>query len=242
MLDFFVLIILTINLVILVYLYQHDLVTVGDFAFVITTTDISWYIWDYFGEQFFQMIQESMAGAVQGFNYLRSLCIIRTRRIKPLQVRDGAIEFSKINYYYNESNKLFDEFDCLIRPGEKVGLVGYSGSGKTTLLHLFLRFLPVKSGDILIDGQPLSQVTLALIRESISMIPQDTTLFHRTIRDNICYGKRHAGEEDVVHAARQLMRMSLSCNCLRVTIPWSVSGRQVVWWSVPAHCDCSCFC
>ena len=84
-----------------------------------------------------------------------------------------------------------------------MGLVGYSGSGKTTLLHLLLRFLPVKSGDILIDGQPLSQVTLASIRESISMIPQDTTLFHRTIRDNICYGKRDASEEDVVQAARQ---------------------------------------
>ena len=203
-LDFFVLIILTINLVILVYLYQHGLVTVGDFAFVITTTlDISWYIWDYFGEQFFRMIQE-YGHAVQGFQLFKEPMYYQDApQAKPLQVRDGAIAFSKMTYYYNESNKLFDAFDCLIRPGESVGLVGYSGSGKTTLLHLLLRFLPVKSGDILIDGQPLSQVTLASIRESISMIPQDTTLFHRTIRDNICYGKRDASEEDVVQAARQ---------------------------------------
>ena len=82
---------------------------------------------------------------------------------KPLTVTEGGIEFRKMTYFYDESKKLFDGFDCVIRPGEKVGLVGYSGAGKTTLLHLLLRFLPIAGGDIFIDGQPLSRVSLSCL-------------------------------------------------------------------------------
>ncbi len=202
--DFFVLAILAINLVLLVYLYQYGLVTVGDFAFVITTTlDISWYLWEYFGEQFFRFIQE-YGHAVQGFQLFKNPMYYQdVPNAKPLEVPHGLIEFKQMTYYYNESNKLFDAFNCQIRPGEKVGLVGYSGSGKTTLFHLLLRFLPIKSGEILIDGQRLSQVSLASVRENVSMIPQDTTLFHRSIRDNICYGNTGASDKDVIAAAKQ---------------------------------------
>jgi len=202
--DFFVLSILFVNLFLLVYLYQYGLVTVGDFAFVITTTlDISWYIWDYFGEQFFRMIQE-YGHAMQGFLLFKKPMYYKdVPNAKPLTVTEGGIEFRKMTYFYDESKKLFDGFDCVIRPGEKVGLVGYSGAGKTTLLHLLLRFLPIAGGDIFIDGQPLSRVSLSSIRENIAMIPQDTTLFHRSVHDNICYGNTGATRSDVIEAAKK---------------------------------------
>lgn len=203
-LDFFVLSILLINLVLLVYLYQYGLVTAGDFAFVIVTTlDISWYIWEYFGEQFFRMIQE-YGHAQQGFSLFKNPMYYKDiPNAKSLQVPHGGISFCGMTYYYNESNKLFDAFDCEILPGEKVGLVGYSGSGKTTMLHLLLRFLPIIDGKICIDGQDISKVSLASIREHISMIPQDTTLFHRTIHDNIAYGQTGASRASVEEAAKK---------------------------------------
>lgn len=202
-LDFFVLLILLINLCLLVYLYKNGKVTMGDFAFVITTTvDISFYIWEYFGEQFFRMIQE-YGQAQQGFLLFKNPMYYKDASdAKPLHCQRGKIEFKRMTYYYQESNKLFDGFDCVIQPGEKVGLVGYSGSGKTTLLHLLLRFLPVVEGDICIDGQSLSQVTMESVRENIAMIPQDTTLFHRSIHDNICYGNTQASRADVIKAAK----------------------------------------
>ena len=203
-LDFFVILILTINLVLLVYLYQYGLVTAGDFAFVLVTTlDISWYIWEFFGEQFFRMIQE-YGQAQQGFALFKNTKYYRdVPNARTLQVTKGAISFCQMSYRYHDNSPLFSQFDCEILPGESVGLVGYSGSGKTTLLHLLLRFLPVIEGTICIDGQDISQISLASLRESVAMIPQNTTLFHRSIHDNICYGNTEATRESVISAAKK---------------------------------------
>ena len=203
-LDLFVLMILAVNLCLLVYLYQYRLVTAGDFAFVLMTTlDMSWYIWEYFGEQFFRMIQE-YGQAQQGYALFKKPMFYKdVPNAQPLQATHGAIDFRAVTYYYDETHKLFDSFDCSIKPGEKVGLVGYSGSGKTTLLHLLLRFLPVIEGEICIDGQDIRQVSLESIREHIAMIPQDTTLFHRSVHDNICYGNVGASRPSVELAAKK---------------------------------------
>ncbi len=203
-LDLFVLMILTINICLLVYLYQYRLVTAGDFAFVLMTTlDISWYIWEYFGEQFFRMIQE-YGQAQQGYALFKKPMFYKdVPNAKPLVAPRGGIEFRAMTYYYDASHKLFDAFNCSIKPGEKVGLVGYSGSGKTTLLHLLLRFLPVIDGQICIDGQDIRTVSLESIRQHIAMIPQDTTLFHRSVLDNICYGNASASRKSVEQAAKK---------------------------------------
>ena len=135
-----------------------------------------------------------------------------------------------MTYYYNESNKLFDAFNCHIKPGEKVGLVGYSGSGKTTLFHLLLRFLPVIDGQICIDDQDIRTVSLESIREHIAMIPQDTTLFHRTVHDNICYGNTTASRKAVEQAAKKAHAHDFIMQLPQVTIPvWvSVVGSYLV--------------
>lgn len=122
---------------------------------------------------------------------------------KSLIVKNGTIIFSNVNFYYTESQRLFEDKTLIIHGGEKVGLVGYSGSGKSTFVNLITRMFDVQKGDILIDDQSIRSVTLESLRNNIGFIPQDPTLFHRSIMDNIRYGKFEANDEDAIEASRQ---------------------------------------
>ena len=99
--------------------------------------------------------------------------------------------------------KLLDNFYLDIKPGEKIGLVGRSGAGKSTLVNLLLRFFDVDSGKILIDGQAIDEVTQESLRQQIGMVTQDTSLLHRTVRENIAYGRPDATDEEIITAAKQ---------------------------------------
>ncbi|MCB1114065.1 MAG: ABC transporter ATP-binding protein [Chlamydiia bacterium] len=129
--------------------------------------------------------------------------VIDDNKSLPLKVRGGEIAYENITYGYNPSQNIFEGLSLTLRPGEKVGLVGLSGAGKTTFVHLLLRYHDLNSGKITIDGQDISKVTLASLHDSISFIPQDPSLFHRTIWDNIAYGKEGATPEEILHAAKQ---------------------------------------
>lgn len=117
-----------------------------------------------------------------------------------LIVSKGDITFEDVSFQYGEK-KLFENKDVHIKGGEKVGLVGYSGAGKSTFVNLILRFFPVKKGRILIDGQDISQVTLSSLHHQVALIPQDPLLFHRTLEENIHYGKIEATPDEVLKAA-----------------------------------------
>ena len=119
-----------------------------------------------------------------------------------LAVSKGEISFTDVSFGY-EVRGLFDHFSLTINPGERVGIVGPSGSGKTTLISLLLRYHDVQEGNITIDGQDLREVTLESLREAIGLVPQDSALFHRTIRENIRYGKADATDAEVEEAARK---------------------------------------
>ena len=121
---------------------------------------------------------------------------------KPLELTDGVIEFENVNFNYNEDNHVIEQFQLAMKPGEKVGLVGRSGAGKSTLVNLLLRFYNVDSGRILIDGQDISKCSQQSLRANIAMVTQDTSLLHRSVRDNISYGKPEATEADIIHAAK----------------------------------------
>jgi len=97
-----------------------------------------------------------------------------------------------------------------VRPGEKIGLVGRSGAGKSTLVNLLLRFFDLESGRILIDGQDIAAVSQESLRTQISMVTQDTSLLHRSIRDNIHYGRPDASESEIIAAAQMAHAMSSS--------------------------------
>lgn len=120
----------------------------------------------------------------------------------PLAVTKGAITFEKVRFGFGRNNVLKD-FSVSIQPKEKIALVGPSGAGKTTITKLLFRFFDVRSGQILIDGQNIAHVTQDSLRKSISMVPQDPILFHRSLRDNIKYGKPDATDEEMIEAAKK---------------------------------------
>lgn len=122
-----------------------------------------------------------------------------------LHVTAGDIRFENVTFSYGDPSNppVMDHFSLHIRPGEKIGLVGRSGAGKSTLISLLLRFHDVGSGRILIDGQDISQVTQESLRSQIGMVMQDTSLLHRSVRDNILYGRPEATEEEVIAAIRR---------------------------------------
>ena len=130
---------------------------------------------------------------------------------RPLVVREGEIRFEDVSFHYGRTldaaaarrGGVIHDFSLLIRPGEKVGLVGRSGAGKSTLVNLLLRFYDLESGRILIDGQDIAHVTQDSLRAQIGMVTQDTSLLHRSVRDNILYGRPGAGEAAAIAAAKQ---------------------------------------
>jgi ATP-binding cassette subfamily B multidrug efflux pump len=122
---------------------------------------------------------------------------------KPLQVGEGRVHFADVNFSYTQQKPLLNAFELNIKPGEKVGLVGRSGAGKSSIVNLLLRFYEIDSGKILIDGQSISEVTQNSLRAHIGMVTQDTSLLHRSVRENILYGRPDATEADMIAAAKR---------------------------------------
>ena len=120
---------------------------------------------------------------------------------KDLVVKNGQIEFKDLTFSFNKTRKVLDDINLVIKPGEKVALVGPSGAGKTTFVRLLLRLYSATSGEILIDGQDVAKITQESLRKNISMVPQDPILFHRTLAENIAYGKRNATKKEIENAA-----------------------------------------
>ncbi|MDF7793640.1 ABC transporter ATP-binding protein [Pseudomonas syringae] len=120
---------------------------------------------------------------------------------KALVTRGGAVTFDNVSFNYNGERQVLDALSLTIRPGEKIGLVGRSGAGKSTLINLLLRFYDVDKGSISIDGQDIAHVTQDSLRSAIGMVTQDTSLLHRSIRDNIAYGRPDATDEQIRSAA-----------------------------------------
>ncbi|MBI2462655.1 MAG: ABC transporter ATP-binding protein [Candidatus Spechtbacteria bacterium] len=128
--------------------------------------------------------------------------IIDKSRAKKLKVTNGEVEFRDVTFAYNQTRDVINHLNLKIKPGEKVGVVGLSGSGKTTIASLILRLFDIQDGAILIDGQNIADVTQDSLHSSISFVPQDPILFHRTLWENIRYGKRDAKDKEVIQAAR----------------------------------------
>ena len=126
---------------------------------------------------------------------------IQDKSSKKLKLQHGAISFSNVNFSYGE-NQIFHDLNFHIKPGERVALIGESGSGKTTITKLLFRLYDIQKGEILIDDQNITEVTQESLRSSMSMIPQDPILFHRSIRENIAYGKPNASDEEIIAAAK----------------------------------------
>jgi ATP-binding cassette subfamily B multidrug efflux pump len=122
---------------------------------------------------------------------------------KLLVAPKGKIEFDHVHFHYGKAKGVISDITLSIQPGEKVGLVGRSGAGKTTLMNILLRFYDIEGGQIRIDGEDVSRVTQDSLRSKIGVVTQDTSLLHRSVRDNIAYGKPGASDAEVIEAAKR---------------------------------------
>jgi ATP-binding cassette subfamily B multidrug efflux pump len=142
------------------------------------------------------VIQESME------TIARPHAIVDAPGAQALAVPRGEVRFENVSFHYGREDGIIDDLSFVIRPGEKVGLVGASGAGKTTIASLMLRLHDLERGRILIDGQDIAGVTQDSLRRKIAVVTQDTSLLHRSIRDNIAYGRPDASDEEIERAAR----------------------------------------
>lgn len=146
---------------------------------------------------------EAMGTVQEGMETIARPNILVDRPDAPdLVVSEGAIRYESMRFHYGRESGVIDDLSLDIAPGEKVGLVGRSGAGKSTLVNLLLRFYDLEGGRILIDGQDIATVTQESLRRQIGLVTQDTSLLHRSIRDNICYGRPEADEAAIEEAAR----------------------------------------
>ncbi|MDA7705149.1 ATP-binding cassette domain-containing protein, partial [Rickettsiales bacterium] len=130
--------------------------------------------------------------------------IIDSKKAKKIKNIQGDIKFNKVCFAYNNSNqKILDNFNLTIKRGEKIGLVGYSGAGKTTLIKAIIRYFDINSGAIMIDNKNIKDFTQDSLRSHISLIPQDITMFHRSIIDNIQIAKYKANKNEIISACKK---------------------------------------
>lgn len=129
--------------------------------------------------------------------------LVDDAQAKPLQLTDGKLEIDALSHHYGRGSGGLDAISLTINPGEKIGLIGRSGAGKSTLVKLLLRFYDAESGRILIDGQDIAKVTQDSLRDEIGMVQQDSSLLHRSVRDNLLYGRPDATEDMMVAAAKK---------------------------------------
>ncbi len=187
----------------LIKLREHNLVTVGDFAFILGlslyVTEGVWYL----TEQILRL--NDLIGRSR-----QSLTMIMVPQevtdapmAKNISISHGEITFKDVTFRYKRSDNLFENKSVSIKGGQRVGLVGFSGSGKTTFVNLIVRLFDVSSGVISIDNQNISEVTQHSLRENIGFITQDPVLFHRSLLENIRYGKIDAPDEEVIEAAKK---------------------------------------
>lgn len=183
-------------------LWAKKLVTIGDFVLLQTYLVVIFEkVWD-LGKVLRNMYTD-LADAEEMTKILDMPWEIQdVPRASGLKISQGAIRFEDVNFAYNETRSIFSHLNLSIVPHEKVALVGPSGAGKSTVVKLLLRQHDVTGGHIFIDGQDIARVTQNSLWQNLSLVPQDPMLFHRSLRENIRYGKPDATDEEVVTAAR----------------------------------------
>ncbi|KMM78984.1 ABC transporter ATP-binding protein [Pseudomonas deceptionensis] len=185
------------------WLWSQSLISVGAIALatglVIRIVNMSgWIMWVVNG------IFENIGMVQDGLQTIAQPVAVTDRDQAPrLAVTRGEVRFEHVDFHYGKHSGIISDLNLVIRPGEKIGLIGPSGAGKSTLVNLLLRLYDLQGGRILIDDQNIAEVTQESLREQIGMITQDTSLLHRSIRDNLLYGKPDATDEELWEAVRK---------------------------------------
>jgi ATP-binding cassette subfamily B multidrug efflux pump len=186
-----------------IYLWKQGAISTGAIAIAIGLNlringMSQWIMWEV------SMLFENVGTVQDGMNTLS-----RPREVQdidaapPMDIPKGEIKFDRVNFNYDKDDGLFENLSLTIKPGEKIGLIGRSGAGKSSFVNLLLRFHDIKSGTIMIDGTNISHVQQKSLRAGIGVVTQDTSLLHRSVRENILYGKPSATEEQMIEAAKK---------------------------------------
>lgn len=191
----------SIMLYFLINLYMQNVISIGDFALILgLSVEVGFMMW--WASDQVDELNKAIGKCKQCLSKIYvPQEITDDKNLKDLIVNEGKISFNNVRFHYKNTDPLFENINITIHPHEKIGLVGYSGSGKTSFVNLILRLYDIDGGHIDIDDQSISNVTLNSLRKSIAMIPQDPSLFHRNIMDNIRYGNLDASDEEVINAS-----------------------------------------
>ncbi|MBZ4680802.1 ABC transporter ATP-binding protein/permease [Shewanella chilikensis] len=183
-----------------IWLWSDSAISVGAIAIAVSLAlrlngMSQWIMWE------ISSLFENIGTVADGMSTLsKPTRILDAEDAKAILVEQGQIDFDKVSFHYGEQSGVLEGLDLQIKPGEKVGLVGRSGAGKSTLVNLLMRFHDVEKGRILIDGQDIRKVSQDSLRSQIGMVTQDTSLLHRSIRENILYGRPDATKEELEQA------------------------------------------
>ncbi|MCL5435486.1 MAG: ABC transporter ATP-binding protein/permease [Patescibacteria group bacterium] len=182
--------------------WKMGILTLGDFALIQGyLLQIFGRLWD-FGRNI-RRIYQRLADADEMTEILETPHEVRDApRAGEMSVREGLIEFSKVNFAYAKAGEVLQDFSLTVKPSERVALIGPSGGGKSTIVKLLFRFYDIQGGKITIDGQDIAKVSQASLREALALVPQEPILFHRSLMENIRYARPSASDEDVIVAAK----------------------------------------
>lgn len=187
----------------MIHLRMTNSISIGDFAFVFgISLIVAEDIWRATTSlQDFSRAMGDLKSALSILNIPQEN--LDQANAQPLVIKSPTIEFKEVSFGYDGKDSVFKNLNLSVNSGEKIGLVGHSGSGKSSLINLLLRYFNNDKGEILISGQNIKDVTQDSLRENIAIIPQDTLLFHRTLMENIRYGKPTATDEEVIEASKR---------------------------------------
>ncbi|MGB2134278.1 MAG: ABC transporter ATP-binding protein [Pseudomonadales bacterium] len=185
-----------------IYLWLGDTVSIGTIAVGVALAlrlqgFSDWIMWEIYS------LFENIGTVIDSMTTLANPHTVVDETDATLEVTKGQIEFDNVGFHYGKESGVIDNFNLTIAAGEKIGIVGRSGAGKSTMVNLLLRFHDVETGEIRIDGKNISQVSQDSLRAAIGMVTQDTSLLHRSVRENIVYGKPDASDADIASATRK---------------------------------------
>lgn len=185
-----------------IYLWLGDTVSIGTIAVGVALAlrlqgFSDWIMWEIYS------LFENIGTVIDSMTTLANPHTVVDETDATLEVTKGQIEFDNVGFHYGKGSGVIDNFNLTIAAGEKIGIVGRSGAGKSTMVNLLLRFHDVETGEIRIDGKNISQVSQDSLRAAIGMVTQDTSLLHRSVRENIVYGKPDASDADIAAATRK---------------------------------------
>lgn len=183
-------------------LWQKNILTNGDFVLIQSyILTVIFMVWD-FGKVISRIYERLAEAEEMTIIFDTPHEIIDIEGAKKLKITNGEIVFDKVGFAYENGERVIDNFSLKIKSGETVALVGTSGAGKTTLVKLLLRLFNVNEGRILIDGQNIAEITQESLRKAVSLVPQDPILFHRSLLENIRYGRINATDKEVIAASK----------------------------------------